>query len=367
MMGILNEKYQRFRQWQQQPLDYHDTHEHHVCHNCGAESDNNYCPRCGQKAIHGPMNWRSVWQGVLDVWGVGTRSLPYTLWQLLWRPGYLIRDYISGKRQVSFPPVKMLVIVAVVLFFVGQWFFPEFWGLVDEPESEVSTATGVLYYLETLGNWLSDHMEWAFLALFSLLIVPTWLVFRYAPRYPGHSLPQGFFIQVFMTVQFLVWIFIGSLVIKLLDVSDVDAIMTALIFSTMFLVILIDYHQLFGYGWWGTLWRIIAMFVMMYILIFFVALPLVIAGKVMSDGSINVGPLSAKIIGMSVLGIIFFVAVDAINRRSWQGGKKRLKYVILMFAALVMVFILIDANLDFKFMSTIMRYFKSLTEIFING
>jgi hypothetical protein len=170
-----------------------------------------------------------------------------------------------------------------------------------------------------------------------------------------------------MTVQFLVWIFIGSLVIKLLQVSDVDAIMTALIFSTMFLVILIDYHQLFGYGWWGTLWRIIAMIVMMYILIFFVTLPLLIASKVMSGGSTNLGPLSANIIGMSVLGIIFFVAGNAVNRRSWQEGKKRLKYVFLMFAALVMVFILIDANLDFKFMSTIMHYFKDLTEVFTNG
>ena len=60
-----------------------------------------------------PITWRSVWQGIMDVWGVGTRSLPYTLWQLLWRPGYLMRDYISGKRQVSFPPVKMLVIVGI--------------------------------------------------------------------------------------------------------------------------------------------------------------------------------------------------------------------------------------------------------------
>ena len=112
-MGTLKEKYQRFRQWQENPFDYHDSHEHHGCCNCGAESENNYCPRCGRKAVYGPITWRSVWQGIMDVWGVGTRSLPFTLWQLLWRPGYLMRDYISGKRQVSFPPVKMLVIVGI--------------------------------------------------------------------------------------------------------------------------------------------------------------------------------------------------------------------------------------------------------------
>ena len=367
MMGILKEKYQCFRQWQQKPFDYHDTHEHHVCRNCGAESDNNYCPRCGQKAVYGPMTWRSVWQGLLDVWGVGSRSLPYTLWQLLWRPGYLIRDYISGKRQVSFPPVKMLVIVAVVLFFVGQWIFPEFWQQLIESETEASTETGIIYYMDTLGNWLTDHIEWAFLAAFSLLIVPTWIVFRYAPRYPGHSLPQGFFIQVFITVQFLLWVFIGSLIIRLLQTSDIDAAVMVLIFLSMFLIILIDYHQLFGYGWWGTLWRIIAIVIMMYILIFFVGLLLVIADRIMRDGNIYLGKIVVKAIGMSVLGLIFFVAVNAVNRRLWQQSKKMRNYGILMFVVLVMVFILIDANYDFKFSSSIMSYCKDLTDIFVGG
>ena len=81
-MFSLQEKYHRFRQWQRQPFEYHDSHDHHGCCNCGAESENNYCPRCGQKAVYGPITWQSVWQGIMDVWGVGTRSLPYTLWQL---------------------------------------------------------------------------------------------------------------------------------------------------------------------------------------------------------------------------------------------------------------------------------------------
>ena len=33
--------------------------------------------------------------------------------QLLLRPGHLIDDYLSGKRQTSYPPVKMLLMVAV--------------------------------------------------------------------------------------------------------------------------------------------------------------------------------------------------------------------------------------------------------------
>ena len=101
-MSYLQEKYRRFRQWQQQPFEYHDSDAHRHCYNCGAEIDNNYCPRCGQKATAGRITWGTVRSGVMDVWGLGSRSLIRSLWQLVVRPGRLISDYINGKRQCRF-------------------------------------------------------------------------------------------------------------------------------------------------------------------------------------------------------------------------------------------------------------------------
>ena len=360
-MSSIQEKYQRFRQWQQQPIEYHDTHDHHGCCNCGAESENNYCPRCGQKAVYGPITWHSVWQGVMDVWGVGTRSLPYTLWQLLWRPGYLIRDYISGKRQVSFPPVKMLVVVAVAFFFVGNWFFPEFWGEFQETEDDVSTETGVIYFMETFGIWLSQHYEWAFLTVFSSLIIPTWFVFRSAPRFPRHTLPQGFFIQVFMTNQFLLWLFIGSLVLRLLQISDVETAVTVMVLLTMILVLLIDYHQLFGYGWWGTAWRIIAAVVMIGFLLYIIALPLALADRAMTGAEIPWDNVVLRTIGLASMAIVLLFTVHLINHRQWKQAFKSNGRLLLSILALLAIIIAIDACFGFKMLSLVMRYFKALT------
>ena len=53
---------------------------------------------------------------------MGNRSLLYSLWQLIWRPGYFISDYINGKRQVSFPPVKMLVLMGVLSVLIDNLF-----------------------------------------------------------------------------------------------------------------------------------------------------------------------------------------------------------------------------------------------------
>jgi len=238
-MGLIKEKYRQFRQWQQQPFEYHDSHDHHGCCNCGAESENNYCPRCGQKAVYGPITWHSVWQGILDVWGMGTRSLPYTLWQLVWRPGYLMRDYISGKRQVSFPPVKMLVVVGVVILLLGNWLDP---GAVIE-EDPVA-PTGLRHYIDVAFNWLNRNMEWWVLLLFSLMIVPIWSLFREAPKYPHHTLPQGFYIQVFASTQFLLWMMLIAAFGELfLDTASNYAGLIVFIFLVP-LMLLIDFKHI---------------------------------------------------------------------------------------------------------------------------
>ena len=99
------------------------------CNNCGIDFTGNFCPICSQKAGMGRIGWKSVRQGIMDIWGLGTRSLLYSIWQLLWRPGQVIGDYLDGKRQVSFPPVKMLFIIAVIYSVLFYWFFPTVLGI----------------------------------------------------------------------------------------------------------------------------------------------------------------------------------------------------------------------------------------------
>lgn len=251
-MSWIKDKYWQFRNWQEQPFEYHDGKNLQVCCNCGKKIDNNYCPRCGQKTTQGPITWRSVWQGIMDIWGMGTRSLLYTLWQLIWRPGYLMRDYLSGKRQVGFPPVKMLVIVAILSMFITSF--------IDTGEENVTpiTSTGVQYYIDTLDQWLNNHLDFNMLMLFSLLIAPVWFLFRYAPTFPRHSLPQGFFIQVFTAVQFITLVTIIVVPFYFFVSEEKLDIITSIILIVIAAVIIYcDYRQLFGYGRWSTLWRLL--------------------------------------------------------------------------------------------------------------
>ena len=119
------ENQDRFKRWQLSPADYEfasDEVQH--CQNCEHDFKGNYCPYCSQKAGEGLIDWRSVRQSFMDIWGLGSRSMPRTIWRLLLSPGQLISDYIGGKRQVSFPPVKMLFFVSVIIALLIYWLLP---------------------------------------------------------------------------------------------------------------------------------------------------------------------------------------------------------------------------------------------------
>lgn len=228
--------YHRFRRWQQAEPHYVNRHQDTVqhCHNCGTEFRDNFCPRCGQRAEVGRVGWNSIRENIALLWGLDSRSLTYTLVQLLGRPGYLVRDYISGHRQVSFPPVKMLVIVCLFVVIFESVFHVK------------NDVLGIKFNIQELDNivgWINAQKSWATLFLQSFYILPTWLLFRYAPGYPRHTLPEGFFLQVFISVLSLLLVFFGYLN------ENLELVL-------WIIYMYITYRQLFGYGWWSTLWRL---------------------------------------------------------------------------------------------------------------
>ena len=238
-------KYRQFKQWQLNPVKYVDCEDVHYCNNCGLMFSGNFCPRCSQKADLGRISWKSVRNGVMDIWGLGTRSLLYSVWQLLMRPGYFISDYISGKRQVSFPPVKMLFIVTVIYSLIIYWLFPKVFGIQLHDIDEGSRQLLSNYY-----NWYESHFSWAMLGMSVLAIIPTWVMFRYAPRNTRHSLPEGFFIQVLLSVLMVV---LNFFLIYLVRVNLIAYNVIIALFTMFYYIV--GYMQLFGYGFWGTLWR----------------------------------------------------------------------------------------------------------------
>lgn len=241
----------RLRVWYNRTVVYSDENlEEHRCANCGHEFRGNYCPVCRQAAGDSRITWKSVWKNVVNVWGLDSRSLPKTLWQLIVRPGHHIGAYISGHRQMSFSPANMLFIVAV--FYVG--IIHLFGGSnVVTPSSEIGDNKPVKLFFSIL-SWTMEHPGWVTMGLTLVMILPTWFLFRFSPRHTHHTLPEGVFIQLFMsTLMLLISLTIG--------ISNG---------WTIFLVpfyYFFCYLQLFGYRFWGTLWRTVLCFLVWAIVV----------------------------------------------------------------------------------------------------
>ena len=119
----LKQRYQQFKEWQQQPYQVAPlSQEEHTCATCGTTYQGNYCPRCGQSYRIGRYSLKSAMLLLLDVWGLGNRGMFRSIRDLLLRPGYMIRDYLGGMQMAYFPPFKMFFLLATLSLLVNSGF-----------------------------------------------------------------------------------------------------------------------------------------------------------------------------------------------------------------------------------------------------
>lgn len=131
-----------FRMWQRRPYEVAPLKdERHVCSSCKTEFTGNYCPRCGQAAEVGRFSFKKALMLFLDVWAIGNRSMLRSLRDLMLRPGYMIRDYLSGMRSAYFPPFKMFFLLAAFSLVVEYGFDL---GLSDDKKTTPTEQTAAV-------------------------------------------------------------------------------------------------------------------------------------------------------------------------------------------------------------------------------
>jgi Protein of unknown function (DUF3667) len=86
------------------------------CDNCGAAVSGRYCAACGQRReapVHSLWHFSEV--AIEDLTHADSR-LWRTLGALLFRPGYLTREFLDGRRARYLPPVRLYLVISVVFF-----------------------------------------------------------------------------------------------------------------------------------------------------------------------------------------------------------------------------------------------------------
>ncbi|MEA4919080.1 HAD-IA family hydrolase [Proteiniphilum sp.] len=102
-----------------------DLEEVTICKNCGHTFTGNYCNHCAQSKKVERFNFRSAIANALSAVSSIDRGFGYTLLELIYRPGYMISDYIAGKRVRYFRPFQTLFILAAVYILLVQFIDPD--------------------------------------------------------------------------------------------------------------------------------------------------------------------------------------------------------------------------------------------------
>ena len=281
----LAEWWREFCEWQRTPMRNPPLSEQQaVCLNCGDSYDGDFCPRCGQPATAQRFTVGHVMRQALDVWGLGGRkSMPRTIWHLIWRPGYMIYDYLKGHRQPYFSPFKMLFLVTAALaVFVHMQpgaetqvdaqnhkldslervvtDFAESYGKEQNrsvKEYQQSTRR-IMQPVRSVVHWFDTHdVAIAILFHLSMTLFVMWM-FRKTPRLGCATAVEHFYAQVFIASQLNILNALGVLLMVVFSghaTADMPSELTYALF-------VLDFKQLYGFGWWKTAWKTLLVFIL---------------------------------------------------------------------------------------------------------
>ena len=219
----------------------------------------------------------------METWGLGSRNIFYTMGHLMWRPGYLICDYLNGHRQRYMQPFFMFFVLTLILVQVAwvlkvqtpknkdmtltayevirdhpQWF---------TPDSKTAVLHGA-HWLDKVHDWRDENRAWDILIQSLGVIFVTWLLWRKSPRIgvgewvvesgeyiEGYNFAEIVTVIFFILCQLQLLSLIAMLLFHRLPFDHMSGWTMIVPKLILFAVLLIDFKQLFQRKWWPTVWR----------------------------------------------------------------------------------------------------------------
>lgn len=103
------------------------------CLNCGHHVEERFCPHCGQENIESRQPFYFLFTHFIEDFTHYDGQFWQTIKYLLFNPGKLTKEYLSGKRQLYVAPVKLYIFISFITFLLPG-ILPE--SKNAEPKSE---------------------------------------------------------------------------------------------------------------------------------------------------------------------------------------------------------------------------------------
>ena len=129
------------------------------CKNCEMPFDSQFqfCPHCGQKSDEELTITVLFYNTISNYFSFDARFLK-SFFPLLFKPGYLARKFLEGKRLLYLHPAQMYLFISVVFFFIISFSTREFVEEADKINEKVVKSELVNTDLDTINKSL-DSLE----------------------------------------------------------------------------------------------------------------------------------------------------------------------------------------------------------------
>jgi hypothetical protein len=247
----------------------------------------------------------------MDLWGIGNRNVFLTIWHLLWRPGYLMYDYLRSKHRAYFPPIPLLVAICLLftlmvsaLNITWDTSMDAIYDIHTNYEEGISVAGGNQPVSKTINNkekgeqptkvekklskqilslenlmkaqrqWSRDHIEYSLVISNLIFILLASWIFHQSPRIQL-TIVESFYVQMFIVCQMM----IIAIPYTLISWEICESTLLPYLLPTLlsFVILIIDYYQLCGFSIWGTIWRVLIMIFVYFMFSTFIGTLLTIA------------------------------------------------------------------------------------------
>jgi len=99
-------------------MAHHELRNDKTCLNCFHVVENRFCPNCGQENTETRKSFGHLITHFAEDFTHYDNAFWTTIRNLLFKPAYLTKEYLSGKRQRFVPPVKLYIFISFLAFFL---------------------------------------------------------------------------------------------------------------------------------------------------------------------------------------------------------------------------------------------------------
>ncbi|MHA8059987.1 DUF3667 domain-containing protein [Aquirufa beregesia] len=133
-------------------------------------STNKRCKNCGQDSNTHRMSMHFIWHDLQHGFLHFDNGIFYTIKQLLFRPGYAIKDYINGKQASHFKPFSFVIIIATVYGLLSKNLF------FNSGDSQ--SLDSVLRMYVSMIEWTLKHLTYTTIALIVTTSIASYWAFQ---------------------------------------------------------------------------------------------------------------------------------------------------------------------------------------------